>query len=72
MYENLIMVDEKGYETCSVGNRSSQYHNKELLRCDDPQKNKHFHERFTSTRADMNRIKYQYGRDYYFICKSLN
>ena len=64
------MVDKESYDTCSVKNISGPHHNREVLRCDqDPKTFKYTEEIFAMYRAFTDKVKYTFGKDYYFICK---
>ena len=68
MYENILLVDEEGYNSCSVKNGTM----KTLLRCDeDPMGGqvKYTNEKFSSTQAHRDKQCYEQGQHYYFICK---
>ena len=70
MHENLVLVDKKGYETCTVNKTRDPLLNRVILKCDgDASKLKYMQETFSRHRADQDRMKYYPGKTYYFICK---
>lgn len=70
MYENLMMVDEEGFNNCTVDKNRNPELNREILRCDgDPKKFKYTEEIFSTYRAFTDQVKYTFGKYYYFICK---
>ena len=70
MYENLLLVDDDGYNDCSMNKRKNQKLNREIFRCDqNPQKFTYTEEIFSSQRAFSHKMKYEPGKNYSFICK---
>lgn len=71
MYENLMLVDKDGYDTCTVNRKKNPKLNREIMRCEDnPMKFKYTEEIFSSHRAFPSKMKYNYGKTYYFISTS--
>jgi hypothetical protein len=70
MHENLVLVDKEGYETCTVNRTRNPRLNRVILKCDgDASKLKYMQETFSRHRADQDRMKYNQGETYYFICE---
>ena len=71
MHENLVLVDKKGYETCTINKTRDPLRNRVILKCDgDASKLKYMQETFSRHRADQDRMKYHQGKTYYFISTS--
>ena len=71
MYENLVLVDKTGYDTCTVNKTGDPLLNRVILKCDgDASKLKYMQETFSRHRADQDRMKYYPGKTYYFISTS--
>jgi hypothetical protein len=69
MHENIILVDEESYNSCSIKNATRA---KTLLTCDaDPVEDsaKYSKEHFVSVQASPDKQCYNVGQHYYFICK---
>ena len=70
MYENLMLVDKEGYETCTVNKTRNANLNRLILKCnDDASRLTYMEETFSSQRAGSDRMKYISGETYYFICE---
>ncbi|CAB4042807.1 ephrin domain, partial [Paramuricea clavata] len=70
MHENIILVDEESYKSCSIKNVT---HAKTLLKCDaDPVDDsaKYSKEHFASVQASPDKQCYNMGQHYYFISTS--
>ena len=70
MYENILLVDEESYKSCSIKNGSRV---KRLLTCDnDPmgRQVKYTNEKFASTQAHPDKQCYEQGNHYYFMSTS--
>ena len=66
----VLLVDKKGNETCTVNKTRNPLLNRVILKCDgDASKLKYMQETFSRHRADQDRMKYHPGKTYYFICK---
>ncbi|XP_046859355.1 ephrin-B1-like isoform X2 [Xenia sp. Carnegie-2017] len=71
MYENLMLVDKEGYDTCTVNKKRNPSLNRLLLKCDgDAKKLRFITEKFAPQRAIQDKIKYLSGKTYYFIATS--
>ncbi|XP_028408465.1 uncharacterized protein LOC114531031 [Dendronephthya gigantea] len=71
MYENLMLVDKEGYETCTVNKTRNAPLNRLLLKCDQDAKNlKYMEETFSPNRAGPTQMRYKSGKTYYFISTS--
>jgi hypothetical protein len=70
MYENLMLVDKEGYETCTVNRTRDPHLNRVILKCDgDANQLESLQETFSPRRVDQYRMEYESGKTYYFICK---
>ena len=70
MYENLMLVDEAGYDTCTVNRTRNPSLNRLILKChDDASQLTYMEETFAPQRAGNDRMKYESGKTYYFICE---
>ena len=69
MFENILLVDEESYRTCSIKNSTSA---KTFLRCDEDPMGREIKfsvEYFAQVQAHQEKQCYEMGRYYYFICK---
>ena len=65
-----MLVDKKGYETCTVNKTGDPKLNRLILKCDGDANNlKFLEETFAPHRSGEHRMEYESGKTYYFICK---
>ena len=67
MYENILLVDKQGYETCTY-NDSNKFHRR-LKKCDSPLTLDYYDIVFTVYSPEPNGLTFKTGKEYYLISK---